>query len=469
MKRFLAALILLAGTAAAQPVVNGWGGYSLWGLSIPQPTVNGTVLTVGGAATSLAWGSQVVNWSLTGNLTLPATTATAGIVYQGASPFLHTYADPTSDGVNTFLGYQAGNLTMGPNGGASNLGSYNTGIGNGALWSNTTGHHNNAIGENALYYNTTGYDNMAMGAITLKANTIGNYNVAVGSDALKSNVDGSNNTAVGMQSLYTQATGVGSNTGVGYFALHSVTNGNNTAVGVLSLGALGNGTYNVAIGQDSGHSNTAGSRNVFIGPESGYYETGSYKVMIDARDRGSEAGGRTGALLYGVVDPVYSPATSNGNQNLTMNGWFTASQHFQTPTDVVADLQGYGASAAITTTSPALLTLSTVALTTASAAGTLPANSEVLFLTYRITTTFTGCTSFNIRPTSAANPYVTIGTATSAQTTLTAGTTGVLVPPSGLRNYTSTANTVTITCNSNATAGAIRLTPFYTTVAGPTS
>ena len=152
-----------------------------------------------------------------------------------------------------------------------------------------------------------------------------------------------------------------------------------------------------------------------------------------------------------------------------LGGTLTVNRSITSPSQVVVDGQGFGALANNGTASAANLTLSTVAVTTASAAGTLPANSEVRFLTYRITTTFTGCTSFNIRPTSAANPYVTIGTATSAQTTLTAGTTGVLVPPSGLRNYTSTANTVTITCNSNATAGAIRLTPFYTTVAGPTS
>jgi len=73
---FLLWFLLLASSAAAQ-FNTIWGvttgQFSLWGLSIPQPTVNGTVLTVGGAGTSLAWGQvtdsmlAVSHWAAQGS------------------------------------------------------------------------------------------------------------------------------------------------------------------------------------------------------------------------------------------------------------------------------------------------------------------------------------------------------------------------------------------------------------------
>jgi hypothetical protein len=264
---------------------------------------------------------------VSGNVTISS--GNGGIVYKGASTFIHTFADPLSDGYNLFFGLGAGNLTMGPSGGASNLGSYNHGFGNGALHSLTTGHHNQAFGEDAMYYNTTGIDNAAFGAIALKALVSGNYNVAVGSDVLKSMVDGNNNTAVGLQAVYSATTGTGY-TALGSGALFAATGaggGYDTAVGINALRSMTTGTYNTALGASAGRNVTSGSRNVFIGPEAGYYETGSYKVIIDARDRGNELGGRTKSLLYGVVDPVFDPLVSNGNQFLTVNGWLTVSQN----------------------------------------------------------------------------------------------------------------------------------------------
>lgn len=107
-----------------------------------------------------------------------------------------------------------------------------------------------------------------------------------------------------------------------------------------------------------------------------------------------------------------------------------------------------------------LLTLSTGATTTATSGNLAPANSEILAITYRITTTITTAANFNVRVT-GGNPFVNIGTATTSQTTLTAGTTGVLVPGAYGEGYRSTATTLTVTTNANPGAGVIRLTVFY--------
>ena len=73
--------------------------------------------------------------ALSGNLTLPATTASTGIIFSGANTLLHTFGS-----ANLFAGVSAGNLTM--------SGGGNTGMGFEALQHNTTGLDNTAVGRN---------------------------------------------------------------------------------------------------------------------------------------------------------------------------------------------------------------------------------------------------------------------------------------------------------------------------------
>src|SRR5262249_18473818 len=94
---------------------------------------------------------------LTGNLRLPPTSATGGIVRVGDRTFLHSAGRD-----NVFLGPNAGTLT-------------------------TTGSHNVGVGDDALQSVTTGSDNTAVGAGALKAATAGNQNTATGADALAAN------------------------------------------------------------------------------------------------------------------------------------------------------------------------------------------------------------------------------------------------------------------------------------------
>jgi hypothetical protein len=158
---------------------------------------------------------------LTGNLRLPATSSTAGIIRSGTNTLLHTFGVQ-----NFFAGVDAGNLTM--------TGDANTAAGTAALQSNTSGSDNTALGLAALQNNTSGESNTAVGRLAMVSNTTGSENTAVGETALRNNSSGINNTAFGEGSLFSNTTG----------------------------------NDNTALGWDAGTTNTTGSNNTFIGANS---------------------------------------------------------------------------------------------------------------------------------------------------------------------------------------------------------
>ncbi len=128
--------------------------------------------------------------TLNGNLNLPATTASAGIIYSGNDPLIHAYGI-----YNFFAGAGAGNLTM--------SGSGDTGVGYQALHNDTNGLGNNtAVGYHALFLNTNGSDNTAIGLNALVLTTSGSDNTAIGLNALGNNTTGSANIALGNQAGY---------------------------------------------------------------------------------------------------------------------------------------------------------------------------------------------------------------------------------------------------------------------------
>jgi len=138
--------------------------------------------------------------------------------------------------------------------------NFNTGVGAGALLTNT-GNENTATGAGALFSNTTTGGNTADGAFALFSNTIGSNNTAVGDRALLTNSEGVDNTAVGFQALLNN-TKLGifsgdSNTAVGAQALESNTVGiDNTATGALALQSNVIGIFNTADGQGALQNNT---------------------------------------------------------------------------------------------------------------------------------------------------------------------------------------------------------------------
>ncbi len=245
---------LFAGANLDGPVLYGFGGGAL-----------GT--TNGGQNIALAWNSSgnigigtaapADQLEITGNLRLPATTASAGRIKSGANTLVHTFGS-----YNFFAGVNAGTSTT--------AGSYNAATGTEALYSNTTGSSNSASGAVALYSNTLGIGNTASGAAALYSNTIGGNNCAYGASSLESNTTAGRNTAIGTGALQLQSYDNGSlswnsnNTAVGYNALFKnqpispSTGINNTAVGYQA------GYPNITL-----YGNTTGSNNTFIGANSG--------------------------------------------------------------------------------------------------------------------------------------------------------------------------------------------------------
>lgn len=145
---------------------------------------------------------------------------TSGMIYLGGAAgiggtrFMHNYGW-TGTGIyaNTFLGSEAGNLTMTATGYgfAQNL----VGIGTEALMSITTGNANTACGAGALKLCTTGGANTGIGDIALSSLTTGDHNTAVGAFALPGGT-GDDNTALGYNALST--TSGSRNIGIGYNA-----------------------------------------------------------------------------------------------------------------------------------------------------------------------------------------------------------------------------------------------------------
>jgi hypothetical protein len=145
-------------------------------------------------------------------------------------------------------------------------GSGNTAVGYQALFSNIDGHDNSAFGWGTLNFNTTGYANTAVGSGALFSNTEGYINVAVG-DALSSNTVGHENTAVGFATLLFNTEGSW-NTAIGEDALTNNTSGTfNTAIGLAALSENITGNGNIAVGADAGSNITTADNVICIGTD----------------------------------------------------------------------------------------------------------------------------------------------------------------------------------------------------------
>ena len=218
---------------------------------LPTGATGQTLYSNGSAWTaSSALTNDGTNVGISGNLSLPNTTATTGQIKFGGNPFIHNY------GGGTFVGAAAGNFSM--------TGFFNTAIGSANLYSNTTGSSNTASGAGSLYYNTTGSLNTASGVNSLGLNTTGSSNTASGVNSLALNTTGSSNTASGTDSL------VGNDTG-----------SYNTANGLQSLYSNSTGWSNTASGYAAGQGNTTGSNNIALGTFAGYnLTTGNFNIDI---------------------------------------------------------------------------------------------------------------------------------------------------------------------------------------------
>ena len=139
------------------------------------------------------------NISLTGNLTLsisPAT-ATSGIIYKGAVPWLHDYSPAGSTGGNVFLGVAAGNLTGSMGGEGTVGGAMNVAIGYQAYSAITHGHNNVFIGDTAGAYVTGAVGDVVIGSGAASAAYGANFVTAVGYSAGQTSNSGTSDTFLG--------------------------------------------------------------------------------------------------------------------------------------------------------------------------------------------------------------------------------------------------------------------------------
>lgn len=204
-------------------------------------------------ATVFVFADQTSPQSLVGtfafeNISLPSSSfdVTKGIVYRDGYRFLHTYRPSSANGINIFLGKNAGNPGAAP-----------------PTWSALLHSRLIGIGENAFLNATSAYDSVAIGADALQQVTTGLGNVAVGADAIKALTTSSYNIALGYKAMI--AATAGSCVAIGYNALPNVTGAGNFGIGTNSQAGLTSGQYNVAVGSDAMYANSTGSFNVGLG------------------------------------------------------------------------------------------------------------------------------------------------------------------------------------------------------------
>lgn len=189
-------------------------------------------------------------------------TGTNAVIQLGGARWLHTYASTTGggavpEGKNTFVGVEAGNLSVGSTATLTTQGSSNTAVGYRALYALTTGYQNMAFGTSTLRFLTTGYSNIAIGNGALFNITTGLYNVAVGDSALGGiQTNASYNVAIGTQAGRDyNGGGSGSltastySTFIGTYAKPSANNSTNEIV--IGYNAVGAGDNTVVLGNTS--------------------------------------------------------------------------------------------------------------------------------------------------------------------------------------------------------------------------
>ncbi len=265
-------------------------------------------------------------------INVPSTTsAISGLITFNGTPMIHNFGANGEEDNNVFFG------------GSGNFNSVssirNTGFGVGACSSLTTGDENFCFGWQAGRNIDVGIRNFALGTSTLDLLTEGNDNVAIGRATFSRITSGIGNIGIGRNAGLLLASSSSANIMIGdriADAITGITN-SNVLIGDGTLGAATSsgddnvligkwsavsspslGTRNVFLGVRTGNLNQ-GDENIFIGADAGRDETGSDTLMIDTRDRFNEADGRTGAIIYGLMNsnPILQKLVFNADVNIS--------------------------------------------------------------------------------------------------------------------------------------------------------
>jgi hypothetical protein len=249
------------------------------GLLIFNTTTN-RIEYFGGASTGwVPLLSQGSSWSLSGNSGIVNGTNFIGTtdshplefrVNNQVSGKIDFIKGNTSLGFRTLFNNTSGvaNLALGDNCLEDNtVGEKNVAIGGSSLSSNTTGSTNVAIGVAALVNNVSGYGNTTAGSASMYYNTAGHHNSAFGIESLEYN-QGNYNTGFGSECLFMNINGL-NNTAAGYQSLYSCSSDMNTALGFQASFFTSSGFQNTSLGANSLVNNTTGSYNTAIGYNTG--------------------------------------------------------------------------------------------------------------------------------------------------------------------------------------------------------
>ncbi len=137
-------------------------------------------------------------------------------------------------------------------------------IGNGAGNSALSGKNNIVFGLFSSSKMAAASFNTIVGDSALYNDSIGNNNCAFGFKSLYNNIQGSYNTALGFDALYVNGYG-NANTSVGMYSLYNCTGSFNTAVGYSSLGSVTSGLYNCGFGEGTLSKTQTGIENSAVG------------------------------------------------------------------------------------------------------------------------------------------------------------------------------------------------------------
>lgn len=274
---------------------------------------NGFVQLKGGGAatTSLTGNSGTATPDGSGNINVVTANSTPKFV--GASNTLT-------------LDFNLGNLVLGSSLPSITSGTRNAGVGAGVLASTTSATDNTAVGYVALGSTTTGDNCCAFGSGAAAANTSGTQNNAFGKNALLANSSGSfnsafgfgtlgncnssNNTAMGHESSVNVTSGV-NNTSFGFESLFSATTGSqNTGIGYSAL-VLSLGSYNTALGFNSGSTYTSTeSSNILIANNGTTADNNTIRIGT----QGSGSGQQNLCFVAGITG-----VTTSNSQMVTIN------------------------------------------------------------------------------------------------------------------------------------------------------
>ena len=245
-------------------------------------------ITIAAAASTLSGTVQVAN----GGTGLTTAGLTGQVLTTVGSGTL-SWTTPTSISVGTIsntsnvngASITGGVLNLAPadgtNGGILNASNQTIGgpkyfldnitISNGIKLGTTGGAQNLMYGGAVFAYGTPGSNNTGIGSYALSSLTNtsneGNDNTAVGTNTIRQGgaANGSRNTAVGSSAL-SNGSGTSNNVAIGYNTLAAgISGGSNTAVGTYALQNNSTASYNVGIGYETLKNTTTGGSNTAVG------------------------------------------------------------------------------------------------------------------------------------------------------------------------------------------------------------